>query len=120
MRVETAHHLLMRNLQNYESNFEDFKMIIERAIQNRHLLAFTYDGFSRTVEPHTCGIDSKGHRALRAFQVGGGSESGEYIGWKIFHVDEILGLSQLPRTFDGPRPGFKRGDSAFRVITAEL
>jgi hypothetical protein len=35
--------------QNYESYFEDFKMIIERAIQNRHLLAFTYDGFSRTV-----------------------------------------------------------------------
>lgn len=120
MRVETAHHFLMCIPQNYESYFEDFKMIIERTIQNRHLLAFTYDGFSRTVEPHTCGIDSKGHKALRAFQVGGGSESGEYIGWKMFHVDEIFGLSELPRSFDGPRPGFKRGDSAFRVITAEL
>lgn len=95
-------------------------MIIERAIQSRHLLAFTYDGFVRTVEPHTVGIDSKGHRALRAYQVSGGSESGEYVGWKMFHVDEIFSLSELPQAFNGPRPGFKRGDSAFRVITAEL
>ena len=95
-------------------------MIIEKAIQNCHLLVFTYDGFSRTVEPHTCGIDAKGHRALRAFQVGGGSESGEYVGWKMFHVDEMFSLSESPRSFGGPRPGFKRGDSAFRVITVEL
>ena len=95
-------------------------MIIEKAIQNRHLLVFTYDGFSRTVEPHTCGISTKGHRALRAFQIGGGSESGEYVGWKMFHIDEMFSLSELPRLFVGPRPGFKRGDSAFRVITAEL
>jgi hypothetical protein len=95
-------------------------MIIENAIHSRHLLAFKYDGFARMVEPHTYGIDVKGRRALRAFQVDGGSESGEYVGWKMFHVDEIFGLSELPKSFDSPRPGFKRGDSAFRIITAEL
>jgi hypothetical protein len=25
----------------------------------------------------------------------------------MFHVDEILGLSELPRSFDSPRPGSK-------------
>jgi hypothetical protein len=53
--------------QNYESYFEDFKMIIERAIQNRHLLAFTYDGFSRTVEGtprHHCAATCLTHTLL--------------------------------------------------------
>jgi hypothetical protein len=95
-------------------------VIIEKAIQDRHLLAFTYDGLARTVEPHTYGIDSNGHLALRAFQVGGVSKSGEYVGWKMFHIDKIFGLSELPQSFDGSRPKFKRGDSAFRLITAEL
>lgn len=95
-------------------------MDIERAIQSRHLVTFKYDGFLRTVEPHTYGIDSKGHLALRAYQVGGGSESGEYIGWKLFHVAEISGFSELSRSFDGPRPGHKRGDKAFKDIGTEL
>jgi hypothetical protein len=107
-------------LDYYQSDLEVFEMIIEKAIQNRHLLAFTYSGFARTVEPHTYGIDSKGHRALRVYQVSGGSKFGEYVGWKMFNVDKIFGLSELPLLFDGPRPKFKRGDSAFRLITAEL
>ena len=60
-------------------------MTISSAIQDRHLLSFTYDGFPRVVEPHCCGTDKKGHPALRAYQVQGGSESGEYVGWKLFH-----------------------------------
>lgn len=95
-------------------------MSIPVAIQGHHLLAFTYDGFLRTVEPHTYGIDRKGHRALRAYQVGGGSESGEYVGWKLFHADEIRGLTVLSQKFEGPRPGYKRGDHAFASIQSQL
>ncbi len=95
-------------------------MIIEKTIHNRKLLAFTYDGFIRTVEAHTYGIDSKGHLALRAFQISGGSESGEYVGWKMFHVNKMFNLSELPHSFIGPRSGFQKGDVAFRVIMAEL
>ena len=47
-------------------------MNIPSAIQNRNLLSFNYDGYSRTVEPHTYGIDGKGHHAIRAYQVAGG------------------------------------------------
>ena len=61
-------------------------MSIASAIQSRNLLSFVYDGFRRTVEPHTFGVDAKGHAALRAYQVAGGSESGEYVGWKLFHA----------------------------------
>lgn len=95
-------------------------MNITSAIENRNLLTFTYDGRPRTVEPHTYGVDSKGHMALRAFQVGGGSESGEYVGWKLFHVQEMHGLNIQPQTFSGARPGYKRGDKAFASIQAQL
>lgn len=95
-------------------------MDISAAILGRNLLSFTYDGFRRTVEPHTYGTDTKGHLALRAYQVGGGSESGEYVGWKLFHVGDMLGVTVLPQTFTGPRPKYKRGDTAFASIRAQL
>jgi len=94
--------------------------MISAAIQNKQLLSFTYDGYSRTVEPHCYGVDTKGHRALRAYQVGGGSDSGEFTGWKIFHVDEMRGLSALAAQFASPRQGYKRGDKAFVAIHAQL
>ena len=50
-------------------------MTISSAIHDRHLLSFTYDGFPRVVEPHCYGTDKKGHPALRAYQVQGGSEA---------------------------------------------
>lgn len=95
-------------------------MSIAAAIQDRNLLSFMYDGFSRTVEPHTYGLDTKGHMAHRAYQVGGGSDSREYVGWKLFHVHEMLGISVLPQIFVDPRPGYKRGDKAFTSIKAQL
>ena len=95
-------------------------MSIQFAIRNLNVIAFQYEGFSRTVEPHTYGIDGKGHYAVRGYQVAGGSQSGEYVGWKLFHVNEMHGLSVLPAKFAGPRQGYKRGDKAFRSILAQL
>lgn len=95
-------------------------MSIATAIQGRNLLSFVYDGYRRTVEPHTFGMDAKGHMALRAYQVSGGSESGEYVGWKLFHAHEMLGVTVQPQTFAGPRTGYKRGDKAFASIRAQL
>lgn len=95
-------------------------MSITAAIQGRNLLSFMYDGCHRTVEPHAYGMDAKGHMALRAYQVSGGSNSGQYAGWKLFHIHEMLGVSVQPQAFAGPRPGYKRGDKAFSSIIAQL
>lgn len=95
-------------------------MNIESAIRNKQLLSFNYDGYSRIVEPHTYGTDTKGHLALRAYQVRGGSESGEYSGWKLFHVSQIVNLSVLSDHFLNARPKYKRGDSGFSTIRAQL
>jgi len=93
---------------------------IQSAIHGLNLLSFDYEDFGRLVEPHTYGIDGKGHYAVRGYQIGGGSQSGESVGWKLFHVSEMRGLSVLPTKFAGPRPGYKRRDKAFRAILAEL
>lgn len=95
-------------------------MNIKNAIQTKCLLSFVYDGFQRVVEPHTYGIDTKGHTALRAYQVRGGSESGEYVGWKLFHVDQMQQVAVVTQHFSGPRPKYTRGDKAFQVIHAQL
>lgn len=95
-------------------------MSIASAIQNRNLLSFTYEGFAREVEPHCLGIDKKGHPALRAYQVAGGSESGEYVGWKMFHVNGIQNLQVLNKTFQQPRQGYKRGDKDMQQIQAQV
>lgn len=94
-------------------------MSICDAIRSMQTLSFTYNGFRRVVEPHAYGIDTKGHEALRAFQTTGGSESGE-LGWKLFHVREMHGLSTLQTTFSGPRPGYRRGDRGFSSIRCQL
>lgn len=95
-------------------------MSIEQAIKEHHVLEFTYKGFRRIVEPHTYGVDTKGHRALRAFQIGGGSSSGSAPGWKLFHVDDMNGVRTTGQRFDRARPDYSRGDCAFQVIYAEL
>ncbi len=95
-------------------------MSIEQAIKGHQMLEFTYKGFRRIVEPHTYGVDTKGHRALRAYQVGGGSASGSGPGWKLFHVDDMSGIRTTGQRFDRARPDYTRSDSGFRVIYAEL
>jgi hypothetical protein len=93
---------------------------IATAIANLQLLSFDYEGHSRVVEPHTYGTDSKGHLALRAYQVRGGSRSNTSEGWRMFHEREMRNLTVLSESFSGPRPKYKRGDSQFQSIIAQL
>lgn len=90
-----------------------------QAIEDQQLISFNYHDHNRVVEPHTFGIDSKGHYALRAYQVRGGSESGE-LGWKIFYSAEMSSVTTLQDTFSSARRGYKRGDPFFATIQCEL
>ncbi len=91
-----------------------------QAINDLHLISFTYDGYTRIVEPHTYGEDTKGHRALRAFQVRGQSKSTPLADWRVFHADKMIGVSILQGTFAGPRKGYRKGDPFFATIHCEL
>jgi hypothetical protein len=92
---------------------------IAAAITNKHLLAFTYDGDNRLVEPHACGHTSANKAVMRAFQTGGDSGS-KHVGWKLFSVDKIENFALLSMHFKEPRPGYSPNDKQIPNLLAQL
>lgn len=95
-------------------------MAICDAINTRSLLSFSYHGHVRIVQPHTYGIDGKGHKALRAYQTGGTSGSGRIPAWRIFHEADMRALTILQETFEPRWHEYRRGDEAFATIWCQL
>ena len=93
---------------------------IVEAIGKRHLLAFDYHGAMRVVEPHTFGVDRWNRALLCAYQVERGGESKQAPGWRFFFVDQMSNVQTDSRRFSTARPEYRRGDGAFKSITAEL
>ena len=93
---------------------------IATAIEKRRLLAFTYHGLNRVVEPHIYGVKPDGRAALSAYQVEGESGSDEQAGWRLFHVHEMQDVRLLRRVFNRPREGYKRDDGMFSRTFVKL
>lgn len=73
------------------------------------------------IEPHALGYSEEGHVLLRAYQTDGASASGEHINWKLFRLDRMATIQASGKLFDGPRPLYRRGDSAMKGgIIAQL
>ncbi|GEC59294.1 hypothetical protein BEL01nite_83370 [Bradyrhizobium elkanii] len=75
---------------------------------------------SRVVEVHCVGITTKGNPGMRVWQVRGGSESNEPVGWKMLLLDEALGAKLTTEQSQAPRQGYKRGDKGMQSITCEI
>ncbi len=93
---------------------------LARAIQNRRVLTFHYDGRPRVVEPHAYGRTSDGVPVLHGFQIGGESASGGLPGWRTFRAADITGLTIKEETFPGPRTGHVEGRPRLDPVWAEL
>lgn len=91
-----------------------------QAIAGREVIRFFYDGGLRTVEPHAHGVSRKDNECMRGYQVGGHSESGQPVGWKMFTVGEMGPVTPTGATFAGPRPGYKRDDEHMISIHCQL
>lgn len=89
--------------------------LICKAIAETSVLGFVYKGVQRWVEPHTYGAQSNGKDGVCAWQLTGGS--GE--GYRLFLTQDMTNVS-IGEPFDGPRPGYHRGDQRFQIIYAEL
>lgn len=93
---------------------------IAEAISKRRLLAFSYHGRERVVEPHTFGLDRWGRTLLSAYQVECENAARAQQGWRFFFVDQLANVRVDPRGFVGARPDYVRADGAFKSITAQL
>ena len=90
------------------------------AIGAKRRLQLHYDGYTRIVEVHACGLTKDGNSVARVWQVSGGSVTGEPVGWKLLRVDEAHGASILSEASDAPRPGYRRTDAAMARIICRV
>ncbi len=90
------------------------------ALRSGHVLQLRYDGYTRDVEVHAVGFTQEDNAVMRVWQVAGGSVSNEPTGWKMLRLDEATGASITKQRSLAPRPGYKSGDKAMKVITCQL
>ncbi len=90
------------------------------SLRRRRVLAIRYDGYTRAVEVHAVCYSKPDHAILRAWQISGGSVSGERSGWKLMRLDEASGAHVSDTPSQDPRPGYKRGDAATYRIVCEM
>ena len=93
--------------------------VICKAIQNKSVLKFTYQGHQRVVEPHAYGLSRARNEVIRCYQIGGTSSS-EIPAWKLFEVDEIESLKVTNEHFLKPHDGYSKGDKHMIEIYCEL
>lgn len=94
--------------------------LIARAIATRHLVQLDYNGSTCIVEPHIYGVDTRGHETLSAYQVVGGSLSGENTGWKTFEMAKAGDVQMLASRFGAPRRAYNPADAKFRTVYSQL
>jgi hypothetical protein len=93
--------------------------VISEAIKKQLVLELRYHGYSRHVEPHAYGRDKNGDEILRCYQVSGGSESGERMGWKLLKVSDVFSLHISINKFS-QRYNYSRNDKAMEYIFCQI
>jgi hypothetical protein len=92
-----------------------------RAVAERRVVTFLYQGHPRVVEPHACGIaTATGEAVLHGFQTGGGSTSGALPAWRTFSVAKITSLVATGERFAEARPGYVAQRPPLDPVWAEL
>ena len=77
--------------------------LLLKAIAQRELISFVYQGKLRIAEPHDYGVQN-GVERLLCFQVGGDSNSGRLPSWRLIDVPEMGNIKLTNRKFPGNRP----------------
>ncbi len=90
------------------------------AIAEGRLLRFRYSALVRIVEPYSHGFNLKRREVLRGFQIRGGSQSGEEIGWKFFLVERMTDVAVLSSSFRNARPGSAEAANELIIIHCQM
>ena len=90
------------------------------ALRAKKCLELRYDGFTRVVEVHAVGVTKDGNEVMRVWQVRGGSNSRKPAGFKLLRLDEAFTAHMTDEQSNAPRPDYKRGDPAMKIIYCEV
>lgn len=90
------------------------------ALRRGLCLELRYDGFTRVVEVHAVGTTKDDYDVMRVWQIRGGSQSNERVGWKLLRLDDVFSASVLDEQSEAPRRGYARNDKAMAHITCQL
>lgn len=91
-----------------------------RAIRERRLLTFDYDGRERVVAPYCYGISTKDADMLRAIQVRGASNAGGLGFGKLWTVSKMIDLRVVDETFKPNDPNYNPDDSAMKRVICRI
>lgn len=96
------------------------KELLIQAIQERIVISFEYDGFTRIVEPYVLGYHKgTGNLELRSYRVGGYSKSENEPPWRLFIVQNMRNVRLTDQPALSFRPGYNRNDSHMsRIVIA--
>jgi hypothetical protein len=97
--------------------------IIRNAVLSRRCITFFAidDGGSRFAEPHAYGVTHDGEEAILLWLwEAEGTESTAPGAWALVRLAEMHDVQVLERTFETPRPGYRRGDRRLPHIHAEV
>ena len=94
---------------------------VVRAIKERRVVTFLYEGFVRTVEPHVYGVHKdSGNELLSGYQIAGLSHSSQRPGWRLFRLTEVRAFTVTEKVFNHPRPGYNGRDARMGAIFARV
>ena len=90
------------------------------ALRSGHVLQLRYDGYTRDVEVHAVGFTKDDNAVMRVWQLAGGSDSNEPVGWKLLHLEEAVEAVVTTERSMAPRAGYNPADPVMKVITCQL
>jgi hypothetical protein len=90
------------------------------ALRSGHVLELQYEGYSRLVEVHAVGFTEEDNPIMRVWQISGGIDKKEPVGWKVLRVDEATEAVVTHQKSLAPRPHYQPGDKEMQVITCQL
>ncbi len=90
-----------------------------RAITDKRLVQFKYDGRSRIVEPFCCGISTAGNYILRGFQIRG-TDKTKPLCWRLYELAEMSQLSVTQHSYKGKRADYNPEDTAITKIFCQI
>jgi hypothetical protein len=101
------------------ASLDQKKDLLCRAITEKYLVQFKYDGRLRIVEPFCCGISTAGNYVLRGFQIRG-SDKTKPLCWRLYELADISQMSITRHNFKGKRQGYNSEDPTMTKIFCRI